>query len=290
MFMSNKNIEDIMEPYIVAADRADPRDRKPRETLYAMMDRYNIDENYCTIRHNIYVKRANAGDLQAMVELAEEDMSGENKQIQRAYQALYYAANAGNTNAMVDLGFYYSSEDGFGENLPLAFKWYMLAATKGNIKAIYEVAFAYVSGIGTEKNLQLAKSWAENGAKMGSAKCVRLLAEHIYGYQLSPYYNPITEVALLESVMRMGYESEYEMAALRLGRIFGRHDLFGAPKDQFSDSKKAAYCFVLNYFVDTYADDSNWETINKLNYYVTESDFERWKADALELRYNPEMI
>ncbi len=282
-FKTNKRSLVTLDPLIIATDHGD---KNALQRLYAERDRLKIsDEAFMQYRRSMYTRLAQNGDAFAEYQLG-EDARIFWRQPRAAYDHLQRAASMGCTEAMVTLGLLYSvGDDGFEQNLPLSFKWYMTAANAGNTEAMAKVASCYCVGYGVEESKEAAIAWATKGAKAGSAACMFELSVCYHMMPLSPE-NTKMRLQYLEQAMRMGDREIYEKAAKELGGIFGNAYIYNFPVDSFADRRKAAYCLSLAWFCDP-DNDSVRADLQKIGYQVPRQEFEQWRADAGMLRYNP---
>lgn len=81
--------------------------------------------------------------------------------------ALKAAANAGDTEAMYQLGQAYRDGDGAEQNYSLAAYWYQMAAEKGHAPAMYYTGVMFYYGYGMEQNYQEAMKWFKKSADSG---------------------------------------------------------------------------------------------------------------------------
>jgi TPR repeat protein len=85
------------------------------------------------------------------------------------------AAEAGDRNAQVALGWIYSS----GKEIPVdkakAARWYRLAAEKGNLNAQVALGWMYYEGRGIERNLEESALWYGKAAAQGDIKAGQML-------------------------------------------------------------------------------------------------------------------
>lgn len=271
-----------LDSLIIASDHGN---EAALHQLWEERERRNIsDEAFVQYRRSLYTRLAQSGDAFAEYQLG-EDARCFLKQPRAAREHFLRAANMGSTEAMMSLALNYAvGAEGFEENLPLSFQWYMNAANAGNTEAIAEVASCYYSGIGVEENLEAAISWASKGAKAGSAACILQLAE-CYSMPPTPA-NRAMQLKYLEQAMRMGDKKVYERAAHNLGFFFGAAFIFNSAGDSYTDRRKAAYCFTLEWIYDP-DNELTKENLQKVGYRVSQQEFEQWRADALALRYNP---
>ena len=273
-----------LEPFILASDHGD---EGALQQLYRERERLNLsDDAYCQYRRNFYTKLAQKNDAFAEYQLGKDALLFL-KQPKAAYDHLYRAASLGSAEAMTYLGLLYTSGSaGFPQDDSTAFQWYMNAAKVGYGKAMAEVSDCYRVGFGVQKNKEAALYWAHKGAQQGNAACVYALAEC---YEMPPTVeNRTMQSKYLEDAIRMGDRDIYVKAAKALGFHFGMAFLYNSPLDQFSDRRKAAYCYTLAYFTDTDETLEDWQDrLQKIGYPISQNESRQWSADAKALRYNP---
>ena len=98
-------------------------------------------------------RKAEAGSTQAMVQLANAYEKGEGAPHDPEQAAAWFkkAADAGDSYAMYRLGRLYATSSGLQKDYVEAFDWYKRAAAAGNSEAMYEVGRAYETGSGVRK-------------------------------------------------------------------------------------------------------------------------------------------
>ena len=84
----------------------------------------------------------------------------------------YYrqAAEKGNADAQLQLGYCYETGKGLAENATEAFKWYRKAAEQGNRIAQSNLSNCYKNGIGITKDYNEAVKWARKSADQGYSR------------------------------------------------------------------------------------------------------------------------
>ncbi|HEX9079525.1 MAG TPA: tetratricopeptide repeat protein [Desulfuromonadaceae bacterium] len=85
------------------------------------------------------------------------------------------AAESGDEQAQVALGWIYSSGQGTPVDKGKAAGWYRLAAEKGNLKAQVALGWMYYNGEGVERNLEEAAAWYGRAASRGNEKARLML-------------------------------------------------------------------------------------------------------------------
>lgn len=83
------------------------------------------------------------------------------------------AAAQGNSEALYELGYYYSSE---GRDLEAAFKYYKQAAEKEHVDAQFCVGRYYLHALGTNQDIKQAVLWFDRASKKGSVCAMNSLA------------------------------------------------------------------------------------------------------------------
>jgi TPR repeat protein len=90
-------------------------------------------------------------------------------------EGIRLAAEDGDINAQVTLGWIYSSGIEIPANKAKAAKWYQLAAEKGNLNAQVALGWMYYDGQGGERNLEKSAFWYDKAAAQGSIKAKQML-------------------------------------------------------------------------------------------------------------------
>jgi hypothetical protein len=85
------------------------------------------------------------------------------------------AAEAGDTDAQVTLGWIYSSGNGIPMDKAEAAKWYHLAAENGNLNAQLALGWMYYEGQGCERNLDKSARWYQRASVQGNMKAGQML-------------------------------------------------------------------------------------------------------------------
>lgn len=85
------------------------------------------------------------------------------------------AAEAGDINAQVNLGWIYSSGKGIPADKTKAVKWYRLAAENGSLNAQMALGWIYFDGQGSERNLKESAVWYGKAAAQGDIKARQML-------------------------------------------------------------------------------------------------------------------
>lgn len=122
--------------------------------------------------------QAARGDASAMNELGVAYYSGTDGVGQDYREAVNWfkkAANAGNVQAMNNLGIVHRDGIGVGENPAEAFAWFEKAAKRGHVWAQFSTGKAYFDGAGVAKDLIEAEQWFGKAAEKDNANSVRML-------------------------------------------------------------------------------------------------------------------
>ena len=259
---------------------------------------HSIVENYCStnrisddkyqeVRRALYFRLAEEGDLYAMNMAAAYSETAMGR-----CRWLTKCAEAGDAEAMYSLALGYSeaanmkpSKWGFGLDPQREFYWYKCAADKGHGKAMECIASCYLFGTGVEKNKQLAFDYAKNGAERGFSECSFFLVIYFAMQFEDPHLTKAEIVQLMERVMLRGERESFAKAAYELGNIYGSAFLYNAQMDEYSDRRKAAYYFTLAYVLDDDLYDK--KKIVETGYNPSQIELNRWRDDALNLRFNP---
>ena len=85
------------------------------------------------------------------------------------------AAETGDANAQVALGWIYSSGNGIPVDKARAARWYRLAAEKGNLNAQRALGWMYFEGQGVERDLKESALWYHKAADQGDIKAGQML-------------------------------------------------------------------------------------------------------------------
>jgi len=112
---------------------------------------------------------AEAGDREAMFNLGNRYMKGNGveKDLAEGVRWLRKAVEAGNTRAMVNLGLLYSDGEGVAKDPAEALRWYKKAADLGDTDGMLNLGIAYHLGEGVEKDLNEAFRWYRKAADSG---------------------------------------------------------------------------------------------------------------------------
>jgi TPR repeat protein len=93
------------------------------------------------------------------------------------------SAEAGNTHAMVQLGYIYQEGQGVQQDLPQAMSWFRKAAQAGDPQGMVDLGEMYHGGTGVDQDFQQAVSWYRKAAEAGNAQGMWDLGTmYEYGY------------------------------------------------------------------------------------------------------------
>lgn len=118
------------------------------------------------------IASAEAGKLEAQLELAERYATGDGAEQDYAQSAVWYerAAAAGDMGAQYELGWLYANGLGVERDLEAATRWYEAAAISGDAEAQYQLGFYRYYGQGGEQDLEEARNLFRAAAEQGVAE------------------------------------------------------------------------------------------------------------------------
>lgn len=95
--------------------------------------------------------------------------NGDNVEVswEKAFEWCLKAADAGNANAMNNLGAMYAGGNGVAQDPGKAAGWFLKAAEKGLADVQYNLALMYENGIGVEADPQEAGKWLYRASEQG---------------------------------------------------------------------------------------------------------------------------
>lgn len=258
--------------------------------------RLEIIRNYCDVegisdsimhatRVRVIRQLADEGDLSAMKEmvlLADAPLERQNWHKK--------CAEAGDSESMYSVAISYmdcSANKDAGTEIDdqKAFYWFERAANNGYEKAKERVVSSYYHGSGVAEDRDKAFAMAKNYSDCGNSECGLFLALYYYANTSDKWYDINKAIKVLERIMLRGEEQYFAEAAAQLGYIYGGAYLFHTPENEYSDRRRATYCFVLAYIIketQLYA-----ENANEVGYNFTEFEYKKWFEDAKAFRYNP---
>ncbi len=85
------------------------------------------------------------------------------------------AAEAGNADAMNNIGYMYENGRGAEQNVSTAMDWYKKAAELGNASAMSNIGVLYYTGKGVAQNYQEAMNWFQSSAENGNTEVLYLI-------------------------------------------------------------------------------------------------------------------
>lgn len=142
------------------------------------------------------LKKAEAGNVTAMVKVAETYLSNDYGLKQDYKEALRWfqkAADKGNAEAMGSIAAMYSRGDIEKDNEE-AFMWALKAAEKGDLDSQYLVGLNYYKGQGTEENLSKAIQWLSKAMDRGHSEAKDTLIEmFVRGELQSEIYKSLSD-------------------------------------------------------------------------------------------------
>lgn len=118
----------------------------------------------------VNLKKAEAGDVAAMVKVAITYQSsdyGLPQDFKKAFSWAEKAANKGSVQAMALIGSLYNRGDGVEEDDQKAFTWTLKAAQKGDLDSEYFIGICYHDGLGVEADLTKSVQWLSKAMDRG---------------------------------------------------------------------------------------------------------------------------
>lgn len=97
---------------------------------------------------------------------------------EKAFELWSKAAEAGNTQAMVNLARMYIYAEGVSEDYAKATEWYQKAIDAGDAAGLYGMGVMYEYGYGVEQDMAKACEWYQKAADAGYAEAMCALGEH----------------------------------------------------------------------------------------------------------------
>lgn len=177
---------------------------------------------------NAVQQRADAGDAEAMVRVAEHYAEGKliPKSEENAAGWLNKAAQTGQAEAMYRLATRFEAGVGVTKDFPQAMNWYRKSAEAGHYGSIGGMAAFYYNGWGTARDPQAALLWARKGADAGDARSMVVLAIAMLdgGKGNPPNPPPPADMKAAVDLLRRAVDLGEPRAASRLGTLV----LYGA--------------------------------------------------------------
>lgn len=236
------------------------------------------------------------GNTNAMVSLAYA--YDKERDIANALAWFEEAASAGVVGAMTKLSYLYSPDkDSLNREYPSSpeksFEWRMRAARQGDADSMLWMGHAFYNGDGVARDSDKALKLMERAGQAGEPRAYLDIAMLYYGNPTSDTYDKkkaieyylkaLNAAARVED--REERQSVYSSAVSGLGYVFGGALLCGK-KDEYSDQRKAAYCFYLascccdgnlrNTYLDNY---------KKIGYVASQTELKEWEWDAEDLKF-----
>lgn len=137
------------------------------------------------------------------------------------------AAEAGDPNAMHNLGVFYFRGEGGAQDLANAAQWFHRAAEAGIVESQYNLGLLYRSGSGVPKDLAQARRWFRAAAARGDADARRALAG------LEPKAAPQSAAASRRPAAAPAATASQNVRQTQL--ILGRLGYYDGPADGFSN-------------------------------------------------------
>ena len=126
---------------------------------------------------------AEQGDADAQFRLAEfyykrhEECCGAEADLEEAVKWYQEAAGRGDARAQFEIGWFYQSGEGIGEDHEKAVGWYRISAEQGYARAQYWLGWCYQYGWGVEADLEEAVKWYGIAAEQGNEEALEDLME-----------------------------------------------------------------------------------------------------------------
>lgn len=190
---------DALEAYQRAATAGDSTGLFDEGLVYEQGKRYPVDLAKAS---QLYLKAAELGHIQAMVQLAGIYLNGSSNQ-QDALVWYKKAANLGDRDALYQLGLL--SETGVATKLDYAdaMHYYEQASSKGNLSAKLALARMYQYGLGVTKDPQKARDIYQELAALDNAYAQYQLAMY-YAEGASGQHMPPDAIKLLQQAQENG--------------------------------------------------------------------------------------
>jgi TPR repeat protein len=162
-----------------------------------------------------------------------------------AFKFFLLAAEAGNSEAMLEVGDRYASGRGVDRNLELAFPWFQRAARKGEPRALYSIGECYYFGAGVPKDLNQAIYYLTQSAAFNDPYAKGLLG-NIYrkgeGLEKPNYQEAFR---LLSEAADQGFlDAQGNLGVMIInGEVVAGQPVSGAPMPEKADQKAAVALF-----------------------------------------------
>lgn len=162
-----------------------------------------------------------------------------------AFKFFLLAAEAGNSEAMLEVGDRYASGRGVDRNLESAFPWFERAASKGEPRALYSIGECYYFGAGVPKDLNQAIYYLTQSAAFNDPYAKGLLG-NIYrkgeGLEKPNYQEAFR---LLSEASNQGFlDAQGNLGVMIInGEVIAEQPVTGAPMPEKADQKSAVALF-----------------------------------------------
>ena len=125
----------------------------------------------------IFTEAADAGNSNAMVDIGYMYCFGYGveQDYGKAMEWVEKAADAGNADAMNGIGIMYECGYGVGQDYGKAMEWYQKAADAGDADAMYNIGYMYYFGYGVEQDQDKAREWYIKAADAGNEEAKAIL-------------------------------------------------------------------------------------------------------------------
>lgn len=142
-----------------------------------------------------------------------------------AYACYLTAAEAGNAEAMFNLGWMYTNGQGVSRDDVKAVEWYQKAADLGNVDAMVNLGLMYLFGQGVSPNDAKAAEWFQKAADLGDSVAMSNLGQMYFDGRGVPQ-NDAKAAELFQKSADLGYAG----AMSNLGVMYANG--IGVPKDR----------------------------------------------------------
>ena len=139
-----------------------------------------------------YKKAADAGNANAMnnIGIMYNNGAGITQDYKNAMKWYKKAADAGNANAMNNIGIMYKNGEGVTRDYKNAMKWYKKAANIGNDNAMNNIGIMYNNGEGVTRDYKNAMKWYKKAADAGNVYAMNNIGRmYHHGYGVPQDYD-----------------------------------------------------------------------------------------------------
>ena len=196
-----------------------------------------------------YVKKAEQGDIEALVRLA--DIYFEKGNIEKAMKLYELAAKKGNVEAMSNLGYIYREGIEVQKNLKLAKEYFEKAAEQDDRDALFYLGDMHLCGEATKINYEKALYYHEKAYEKGEEESSKRIALLYMSGQVETNYDKLKEH--VDKLEKIGEDHE-KAIALKQKYIDGQEidfkELFECEKEE---NKKDKYFNKIKERVDANA-------------------------------------